>query len=254
VFWTLTVVVSLKYVVLILRADNHGEGGLIAMLALASQAVKDRPGCAARLLLVGIFGTACSSATASSRRPCRCWAVEGLEVAARRCTAGGAADAVVLTGLFMVQRFGTAVSGAVRAGHAGVVCVLAVLGASHMCCTTRRCWWRCQPHHALGFMWRTPASPSSPGRGGAVRDRRRGAVRRPGPLRQAAHPPGLVRLVMPALVLNYFGQGAMLLAHPENVKQPLLRDGARLGAVPADRAGHAATVIASQALITAPSR
>ena len=41
--WTLTVVVSLKYVVLILRADNNGEGGLIAMLALASQAVKDRP-------------------------------------------------------------------------------------------------------------------------------------------------------------------------------------------------------------------
>ena len=42
-------------------------------------------------------------------------------------------------------------------------------------------------------------------------------------------------LVMPALVLNYFGQGAMLLAHPENAKQPVLRDGAHLGAVPADR-------------------
>ncbi len=43
VFWTLTVIVSIKYVVLILRADNNGEGGLIAMLALASQAVRDRP-------------------------------------------------------------------------------------------------------------------------------------------------------------------------------------------------------------------
>ena len=42
-FWTLTVIVSLKYVVLVLRADNNGEGGLIAMLALASQAVKDKP-------------------------------------------------------------------------------------------------------------------------------------------------------------------------------------------------------------------
>ena len=58
VFWTLTVIVSLKYVVLILRADNHGEGGLIAMLALASQAVKHRPRLRARLLLLGIFGTA----------------------------------------------------------------------------------------------------------------------------------------------------------------------------------------------------
>jgi KUP system potassium uptake protein len=42
-FWTLTVIVSLKYVTLVLRADNHGEGGLVAMLALASQSVKDRP-------------------------------------------------------------------------------------------------------------------------------------------------------------------------------------------------------------------
>jgi KUP system potassium uptake protein len=55
-FWTLTVIVSLKYVVLVLRADNNGEGGLVAMLALASQAVKDKPRCAG-WLLVGIFGT-----------------------------------------------------------------------------------------------------------------------------------------------------------------------------------------------------
>ena len=58
VFWTLTVVVSIKYVVLILRADNNGEGGLIAMLALASQAVRDRPSLRRKLLFVGIFGTA----------------------------------------------------------------------------------------------------------------------------------------------------------------------------------------------------
>src|SRR4051812_7938638 len=58
IFWTLTVVVSVKYVVLILRADNNGEGGLIAMLALASQAVKDRPDLRRRLLMLGIFGTA----------------------------------------------------------------------------------------------------------------------------------------------------------------------------------------------------
>ena len=58
VFWTITVVVSIKYVVLILRADNNGEGGLIAMLALASQAVRDRPPLRRRLLFVGIFGTA----------------------------------------------------------------------------------------------------------------------------------------------------------------------------------------------------
>ena len=58
VFWTLTIIVSLKYVTLVLRADNHGEGGLVAMLALASQSVKDKaPALRKWMLLIGIFGT-----------------------------------------------------------------------------------------------------------------------------------------------------------------------------------------------------
>jgi KUP system potassium uptake protein len=56
-FWTLTVIVSLKYVVLVLRADNNGEGGLVAMLALASQTVKDKP----RLSSTCCFWWACSA-------------------------------------------------------------------------------------------------------------------------------------------------------------------------------------------------
>ncbi len=55
--WTLTTIVSVKYVLLVLRADNHGEGGLVAMLALASQSVKDRPALRRRLLFIGVFGT-----------------------------------------------------------------------------------------------------------------------------------------------------------------------------------------------------
>ena len=58
IFWTLTVIVSLKYVTLVLRADNHGEGGLVAMLALASQSVKHKaPALRKWMLLIGIFGT-----------------------------------------------------------------------------------------------------------------------------------------------------------------------------------------------------
>ncbi|GAO25399.1 potassium transporter [Alicycliphilus sp. B1] len=58
VFWTLTIIVSLKYVVLVLRADNNGEGGLVAMLALASQSVKDKaPALRKWMLAIGIFGT-----------------------------------------------------------------------------------------------------------------------------------------------------------------------------------------------------
>ena len=56
-FWTLTIIVSFKYVLLVLRADNAGEGGLVAMLALASQAVADKPRLRSVLLVVGIFGT-----------------------------------------------------------------------------------------------------------------------------------------------------------------------------------------------------
>ena len=58
-FWTLTTIVSVKYVTLVLRADNHGEGGLVAMLALASQSVKDKPRLRKVLLMVGILAHVC---------------------------------------------------------------------------------------------------------------------------------------------------------------------------------------------------
>ena len=54
-FWTLTLIVSIKYVLLVLRADNNGEGGLVAMLALASQAVKDKPRLRRVLLLLSLI-------------------------------------------------------------------------------------------------------------------------------------------------------------------------------------------------------
>jgi KUP system potassium uptake protein len=87
VFWTLTVVVSVKYVVLILRADNNGEGGLIAMLALASSAVKDRPHLRRRLLMVGIFGTSIFFGDGVVTPAISVLgAIEGLEIAAPGCT------------------------------------------------------------------------------------------------------------------------------------------------------------------------
>ena len=69
--WTLTIIVSLKYVTLVLRADNKGEGGLIAMLALASNAVKDNAFRHRWIMLLGIFGTCLSMATVSLRPPLR---------------------------------------------------------------------------------------------------------------------------------------------------------------------------------------
>src|SRR5690349_8822571 len=109
VFWTLTVVVSVKYVVLILRADNNGEGGLIAMLALASRAVRDRPVLRKRLLMVGIFGTAIFFGDGVVTPAISVLgAIEGLEVAAPGLHAYiEPISLIVLTLLFIVQRHGT---------------------------------------------------------------------------------------------------------------------------------------------------
>ena len=110
IFWTLTIVVSLKYVVLILRADNNGEGGLIAMLALASQAVKHRPQLRRVLLVFGIFGTAIFFGDGVITPAISVLsAIEGLEVAAPGLHSFIVPmTLLVLTALFFVQRSGTA--------------------------------------------------------------------------------------------------------------------------------------------------
>ena len=109
-FWTLTVIVSLKYVTLVLRADNHGEGGLVAMLALAAQTVKDQPRLRKWLLLVGIFGT-CLFYGDGVITPAITvlGAVEGLEVISPHFKKYVVPiTLVVLLLLFMVQKRGSA--------------------------------------------------------------------------------------------------------------------------------------------------
>ena len=135
IFWTLTVVVSVKYVALILRADNNGEGGLIAMLALASTAVAHRPALRRRLLLLGIFGTAIFFGDGVITPAISVLsAVEGLEVAAP-----GLENFVVpltllvLTALFAVQRHGTGGIGRYFGPVTALwFVVLTVLGAMHI--------------------------------------------------------------------------------------------------------------------------
>ncbi len=109
IFWTITVIVSLKYVLLVLRADNNGEGGLIAMLALATTAVRDRPPLRRVLMVVGLFGTAVFYGDGVITPAISVLsAVEGLEVAAPALQAWVIPlTLVVLTLLFAVQRFGT---------------------------------------------------------------------------------------------------------------------------------------------------
>lgn len=253
-FWTLTVVVSLKYVVLILRADNNGEGGLIAMLALASQAVRDKPVLHGRLMLLGIFGTAIFFGDGVITPAISVLsAVEGLEVAAPALHAYVVpVTLVVLTVLFLVQRHGTASVGRFF-GPITVVwfVVLAVLGAVHIA-RNPAILEALSPHYAIVFMFAQPhvafvalGSVVLCVTGAEALYADMGHFGKK-PIRLA-----WFSLVMPALVINYFGQGAMLLAHPENVKNPFYEMAPTWALYPLIGLATAATVIASQALITA---
>ncbi|WP_413904141.1 KUP/HAK/KT family potassium transporter [Candidatus Skiveiella danica] len=161
-FWTLTVIVSLKYVALVLRADNAGEGGLIAMLALASQAVKDKPELRRGLLAVGVFGTCLFYGDGVITPAISVLsAVEGLEVVSptfKRAVIP--LTLVILFGLFAVQKHGTAVSASfsVRSRWSGSRPLPFWASAT---LPHPEILWAISPHYALGFIFITLASPSS---------------------------------------------------------------------------------------------
>jgi len=254
VFWTLTVVVSIKYVVLILRADNNGEGGLIAMLALASTAVKHRPALRRRLLVLGIFGTAIFFGDGVITPAISVLsAIEGLEVAAPALHKYIVPTTlVVLTALFLVQRQGTASVGKLF-GPVMVVwfMVLAILGLQHIALNPA-ILAALSPHYALAFLLGNPGVAfialgsvvlCVTGAEALYADMGHFGKR---PIRLA-----WFSLAMPALVLNYFGQGAMLLEHPSKVKNPFFEMAPEWSLYPLIVLATFATVIASQALITA---
>ena len=254
VFWTLTVVVSIKYVVLILRADNNGEGGLIAMLALASQAVKDRPALRRRLLMLGIFGTAIFFGDGVITPAITVLgAIEGLKVAAPGMHAYVVpVSLAVLTALFMVQRHGTGNIGKFF-GPVMVLwfAVLAVLGLQHIW-QNPAILWALSPHYALAFLLGNPAVAfialgsvvlCVTGAEALYADMGHFGKK---PIRLA-----WFSLAMPALVLNYFGQGAMLLEQPEKVGNPFFEMAPTWALYPLIGLATCAAVIASQALITA---
>jgi KUP system potassium uptake protein len=253
-FWTLTIIVSLKYVTLILRADNNGEGGLIAMLALASTAVADRPALRSKLLLLGIFGTAIFFGDGVITPAISVLsAVEGLEVAApglKRYVVP--ITLVVLTALFIVQRHGTGGIGKFF-GPITLVwfLVLAILGMVHVA-RNPAVLAAMSPHYALGFIIDYPGLSfialgalilCATGAEALYADMGHFGKK---PIRLA-----WFGLVMPALLINYFGQGAMLLAHPENVNNPFYEMAPHWALYPLVGLATCATVIASQALISA---
>jgi KUP system potassium uptake protein len=253
VFWTLTVIVSLKYVALVLRADNAGEGGLIAMLALASQAVKDKPRLRRVLLVIGIFGTSLFYGDGVITPAISVLsAVEGLEVvspAFRRYVVP--ITLVVLFMLFAVQKRGTGGIGRFFGPLTLVWFVsIAALGVSHIV-GHPEILGALSPHHALRFIWTQPGTTFIIL--GAVVLCVTGAEALYADLGHFGKKP--IRLawflvVMPCLTLNYFGQGALLLEDPTAVENPFFRMAPEWALLPLVGLATMAAVIASQALIT----
>jgi KUP system potassium uptake protein len=254
IFWTITVIISLKYVLLILRADNNGEGGLIAMLALATHAVADKPRLRRTLMTVGLFGTAVFYGDGVITPAISVLsAVEGLEVAAPKLHDWVIPlTLIVLTGLFAVQRFGT---GGIGKWFGPITliwfAVLVALGIPHIAAHPG-VLVALNPAYAFSFVAAQPllafialgavvlvvtggeALYADLGHFGKL------------PIRIAWY-----ALVMPALVINYFGQGALLLSQPAAVINPFYLMAPPWARLPLVFLATAATVIASQALISA---
>ena len=252
-FWTLTVIVSIKYVALVLRADNNGEGGLVAMLALASMAVKDRPVLRQRMLMVGIFGTCLFYGDGVITPAISVLsAVEGLEVVSPAFKKYVIPlTIVILFGLFAVQKRGTAGIGKFF-GPITLVwfAAIAALGVYHIA-SHPEIMWAISPHFAVQFMVNEPAitflilgAVVLCVTGGEALYADMGHFGKK-PIRLA-----WFSVVMPSLTLNYFGQGALLLSDPTAVANPFYNMAPDWLLLPLVVLATAATVIASQALIS----
>ena len=255
VFWSLNFVVSFKYLALVMRADNRGEGGILALLALA------RPGGRPRgrgiMLLFGLFGAALLYGDGVITPAISVLgAVEGLKVATPVFTEWVVPIAIVIiTALFMVQRRGTAGIGKIFGPMTMLwfVCI-ALLGIRGIAMNPE-VLHALNPWHAVTFFSREGwvgfavlAAVVLVITGGEAlyADMGHFGVR---PIRLA-----WFAVVLPALVLNYFGQGAWLLDHPESVNSPDINPFYQLvptwALYPMIVVATSAAVVASQALIS----
>ncbi len=249
--WALTLVVTVKYVIVLLRADNRGEGGILALMVLALRAAGGRR--SPWVLAAGLFGAALffgdgvitPSISVLS-------AAEGLKVATPALEPYVLPlTLVLLVALFIVQRRGTGLVG----GYFGPVIILwfGTIGLLGLIEVAHRpaILEALDPRHAVNLMLRDPwqgfvllGSVVLAVTGAEALYADMGHFG-PGPIRRA-----WLRFVFPALLLNYFGQGALLLGHPEAVENPFFHLGPSWAIYPLVGLASAATVIASQAVIS----
>ncbi len=227
VFWSIMVLVSIKYLIIIMRADNHGEGGSLALLALVIERARN-PRIAWVISLVGIFAAALFYGDSMITPAISVLsAVEGLEVVTTRLTPYVIpVTLIIILGLFFIQKRGTGtvglLFGPVMIAWFGILGLLGLLGISH----NPDVLLALIPTYAMNFIQTHPlmaflalGSVVLAVTGGEALYTDMGHFGRL-PIHLA-----WFGFVMPALVLNYFGQGALLLAEPEAIASPFLDDG-----------------------------
>ncbi len=253
IFWLLMLVVTLKYVVLILRADNRGEGGIMALVALATSAAGKTPRRRAALLMVGVLGAALFYGDGVITPAISVLsAVEGLEVMTPTLKPYVLPISIaILVGLFVVQRHGTAAVGRYF-GPTVIVwfLTLATTGALQIA-REPQILAALHPLRAIEFLadrgWGIFAAV------GAIVLAVTGAEALYADLGHFGKRPIRLAwsgLVLPSLALNYMGQGALLIADPSALENPFYRLFPEALLLPAVILAAIATIIASQAVIS----
>jgi KUP system potassium uptake protein len=253
IFWALMIVVTLKYVVLIMRADNRGEGGIMALLALATTAVRDHPKWTGPILLLGVFGASLFYGDAVLTPAISVLsAVEGLEVGTSAFKPYVVPIAVgVVIALFALQRQGTSVVGALFGPIAVLWFIAIAVMGLHEIVVQPAVLEALNPIHALRFL--TQHGFSSFVVLGAVLLAFTGAEALYADMGHFGRRPirlAWFGLVFPSLTLNYFGQGALLITDPSAVSNPFFKLGPEWALYPMVGLATAATIIASQATIS----
>jgi len=253
IFWALMIIVSLKYVTLILRASNRGEGGIMALLALATSSVRDRPRLQMSLLVLGVFGASLFYGDAVLTPAISVLsAVEGLEVGTAAFKPYVVPVSVgIIVSLFAIQRLGTAVVGLLF----GPICTIWFVSLAAV-----GIWNVAKAPAILKAMDPAYAFHFVTGHGfasfivlGSVLLAVTGAealYADMGHFGKRAIRIAWFGVAAPSLILNYFGQGALLISNPSAIDNPFYLAYPGWALYPMVVLATAATIIASQATIS----
>ena len=252
-FWTIMLLVSLKYVTIIMRADNHGEGGSLALLALVGELTTKHPKTKWFVTALGVFAAALFFGDGMITPAISVLsAVEGLDLVSHQFKIYILPITfIVLTGLFFIQKRGTATVGMAFGPIMIVWFICLGLFGIQSVVQSPQVLWALNPAYAYYFAATDPwiaflalGSVVLAITGGEALYADMGHFGKY-PIRLA-----WFYFVLPALVLNYFGQGALLLHNPQAITNPFYLLAPAWALVPMVLLATAATVIASQAVIS----